>query len=359
MEQTNQLVDIIVDNNLVELVLDNLDISYRNCGNYFTFACPIHEGDNSSALNIYINEEEPKILWRCHTQQCHHKFGRDFIGFVRGTLETKNNRKYSRGQAIYWLSQTTGINLKSIKSPSKKVLNQREFIKNNGKKPTKIINEKHWCRDYIRQILKIPSTYYLNRGYSEKILDKYDIGYYNKTGRVVVPIYDQNYKWVIGFTGRSLYEKCIKCGGYHQPSKVCPVDFIPKWRHSKNFIAGHHLFNLWFAKPYIQESKIAILVEGVGDSLRLIDNGINNVVALFRAELTINQETLLHSLNPHSLIILLDNDKAGLNGANNIKERLGRLYRLYFPKISKKDIGELNSDEITSEIKTIINSIKI
>ena len=50
---------------------------------------------------------------------------------------------------------------------------------------------------------------------------------------------------------------------------------------------------------------------------------------------------------------MLDSDDAGKEGAKKLKEQLGRQYRMFFPKI-KDDAGELKKDEITEDIKPII-----
>ena len=55
---------------------------------------------------------------------------------------------------------------------------------------------------------------------------------------------------------------------------------------------------------------------------------------------------------------MLDADKAGQEGAKKLKKQLGRQYRMYFPTI-KEDAGELNQDEITSDIKPIIEKAGI
>ena len=38
-------------------------------------------------------------------------------------------------------------------------------------------------------------------------------------GRVVVPIYDDNYEYVVGVAGRSIFE-IHTCGMYHNPKKI-------------------------------------------------------------------------------------------------------------------------------------------
>ena len=51
--------------------------------------CPIHGGDNPTALNLYYNGDY-KIHYKCRTHQCEEIFGNDFIGFIRGALSRLN-----------------------------------------------------------------------------------------------------------------------------------------------------------------------------------------------------------------------------------------------------------------------------
>jgi 5S rRNA maturation endonuclease (ribonuclease M5) len=57
-------------------------------------------------------------------------------------------------------------------------------------------------------------------------------------------------------------------------------------------------------------------------------------------------------------VILTDNDDAGRKAAETIKQKCQNTYRIFIPKISKSDVGEMNSQEINTEIKTYIESIK-
>lgn len=220
-----------------------------------------------------------------------------------------------------------------------------------------------WSREKVRSISDIPCGYYLNRGYSKKILDKYDVGFNSQSNRVIVPIYNKDYSKVMGLTCRSIFEECSKCEMFHKSSDKCPhkSEFLQhcKWRNTKNFHSSNYLYNFWFAKEYIISSRVAILVEGPGDVWKLEESGIHNSLALFGCDMTDEQNILLDRSGALSLIVMLDPDKAGSEGMREIKERLSRTYRLYFPKIGdgSKDIGDLNTDKITSDIVPMINKV--
>ena len=68
-------------------------------------------------------------------------------------------------------------------------------------------------------------------------LNKYDVGLCTNPqrpmyNRVVAPIYDTEYKTMVGCTGRSIFEACPKCGTYHNPQRDCPSP-EKQWLYSK------------------------------------------------------------------------------------------------------------------------------
>ncbi|SVC60831.1 uncharacterized protein METZ01_LOCUS313685, partial [marine metagenome] len=131
-----------------------------------------------------------------------------------------------------------------------------------------------------------------------------------------------------------------------------------KWLNSDGFETANYLYNYWFALEHIRSSTVAALVEGAGDVWRLEENNISIGLGIFGTELTEQQRVLLDRSGALSLIVLLDPDKAGQEGAKKLKKQLGRQYRMFFPKI-RDDVGGLHDDEITSEIQPIIEKVMI
>ena len=171
-----------------------------------------------------------------------------------------------------------------------------------------------WSKEKLRQTLEIPCEYYINRGYSSDVLDKYDVGLYNKRNRVVVPVYDDSYKYVAGFLGRSVHDQCKKCKKWHDskhkcPNKVYEIKECEKWLNG-SFESTNYLYNYWFAAEHIRKTGVAILVEGAGDVWRLEENGIHVSLALFGTDLTDSQRILLDRSGALSIIVMLDSDEA-------------------------------------------------
>lgn len=365
------LCDDLCDN--IETLLDTFGIDFKNNSKMISMSCPIHGGDNPSALNIYPDGDTYRGNWKCRTHNCEQEFKSSIIGFVRGII---SHQKYqwsepgdascSFNEALEYVQAFLNKDLSSIKI-SKTEKEKKDF--------TNIVNyinakseksESRITRNQIIKSINIPSEYYVNRNYSKEVLVKYDVGLCDNPNkpmykRVVVPIYDSNYEYMVGCTGRSIFEKCNKCSSYHDSLNSCPSDdkkwLFSKWKHSADFKSQNYLYNFWFAKNHIYETGIAIIVESPGNVWRLEENAIYNSVAMFGSSLSDRQKILLDSSGAMTLVLLTDNDDAGKKAAEHIKNKCQNTYRIFIPKISKNDVGDMTSQEINDEIKEYIKRI--
>jgi len=215
-------------------------------------------------------------------------------------------------------------------------------------------------KDFYRSKVDIPSAYYLQRGYSIEILDKYDVGTCTQPKkplyqRATVPIYDNSGEIIVGFTGRSIFAECPKCQDHHDPDKKC--HFFPKWKHTAGFQKENCLYNYWYAQDHILKSGVIVLVESPGNVWRLEEAGIHNSVAIFGAHLGPNQKKIIDASGALSIVCLLDNDEAGRKGAEKIHDQCAKMYRLYFPQLQDNDIGDMGVDVVTKDIKPLITKI--
>jgi len=363
------LCDLMCDN--IFDLLDYFDIDYKENGKMISMPCPIHDGDNKSALNIYHEGDSYRGNWKCRTHGCEECFKGSIIGFVRGVLSNRKKNWIKNGddvvsfkEALDFCTKFVNKDLGDIKicEDTKNKKNFTNVINNISS--DKQNNVPTISRNSIRSLLEIPSQYYINRGYSTDILNKYDVGLCSRpnkemSGRVVVPIYDANYKSMIGCSGRSIYDKCNKCGGFHNPADACPSSEnlwkYSKWKHNSGFKAQDHLYNFWFAKEHMAKSSFAIILESPGNVWKLEENGIHNSVAIFGTNLSAKQKLLLDSSGAMSLIVMMDNDEAGHKAAQAIIEKCNRTYNTYSLTVEKNDIGEMSKDEIQNQI---VNKIK-
>lgn len=366
------ICDQVCDN--IEELLNVLNIEYKTNSKMIVMSCPIHGGDNISALNLYPEGDTYRGNWKCRTHNCEKIFKGSILGFIRGVLSHYEHGWRQPGDSMcsfddavnYALSfikkDIKDIKISKTEKEKKQFTNVVGYINKNIDKPSSRIT-----RSQIIKSLEIPAQYYINRNYSSNILNKYDVGLCTRpdkemSNRIVVPIYDNDYHYMVGCTGRSIYEKCDQCKAYHNSTEDCPIAEhmwkYPKWKHSTDFKSQNTLYNFWFAKEHILKSSTAIIVESPGNVWRLEENNIHNSVAIFGSSLSDRQKILLDSSGAMNLVVLTDNDEAGLKAAQQIKQKCQNTYRIFIPTISKNDIGEMTSEEIYTEIKTYLETIK-
>lgn len=353
----------------IDNLFDILDIQeIQNNGKMYVGKCPIHGGDNKSAFNLYPDGESYRGNWKCRTHNCEKIFKPSIIGFIRGILSNKKYNWQQDGDKIASFEETVSFVEKFLKQDingikiSSSDIEKKKFtsiIQNIIIDSEKEISSKI-SRTNIRKSLVMPSDYFLNRGFQESILDKYDVGLCDKEGkemyqRCVVPIYDMEYKYMVGCTGRSIFDKCKICGGHHDPIKECPCKEdawkYSKWKHNYQFKSQNHLYNIWFAKKYILESTKVILVESPGNVWRLEENGIKNSVAMFGSNLSDKQKIILDGSGAMTIISIMDNDEAGQKAAKLINDKCKNTYNIINIKISKPDLAEMTKEEIDKEIR--------
>ena len=367
------LCDHLCDN--IESLLSSLDLEYSMGNKMITMICPIHGGDNASALNLYHQGDYYRGNWKCRTHNCEKHFRSSIIGFIRGVL---SHQKYgwadekdmscSFDEAVDYCTKFLNKDLGSIvvsKSDREKGM-FTNLVSKITISDVEVKKESKISRQSVRNSLTFPCQYFVDRGFSEKILDKYDIGFCDKPNkemynRAVVPIYDKDHSYLVGCTGRMIFDKCDKCNSYHDYSNTCPSSQnkwkYSKWKHNFEFKSQNYLYNLWFAKDHILASNTVVVVESPGNVWKLEENNIHNSVAMFGSSLSDRQKMLLDSSGAMNIIILTDNDEAGQKAAEQIKSKCQNTYRIFIPQISKPDVGEMTSEEINNEIKPLLERI--
>jgi len=333
-------------------ILDELGIRYKSTPKLAYFACPIHGGDNPSAVNIYRDGYSVKGFWRCNTQHCENKWGKNLVGFVRGTLSAQAKKDATFREAVNFICDVLGTKFEDIKI-DKQYLDQQKFVKNQYVN-RKVVIQGGIHRSEVRKRLEIPSELYIQKGFDRQILDDYDVGLCKLPGkemsnRVVFPVYDEENR-LVGCVGRSIFNPCSSCGYYHGetecPSKNVGFSEYTKWRNSSNFNTGRNFFNFFHAKPFVDKLSSVIIVEGQTDVLKLEMAGIHNSFGIFGDDLTDDQQILLEGSGALSIVIALDSDEAGKKGQENIIKKLNKYYRLFPIELKSHDIGDMSVEEI-------------
>jgi DNA primase len=152
----------------------------------------------------------------------------------------------------------------------------------------------------LEQFKFFRSDFFLNQGFTSDVLDYFEIagGYKDKFGvkRDIIPIRD-----VKG----SLVAYSLRDVSSDDPE----LKYILTDGFDKNSV----LYNL----HNIEVSKPIVVVEGFKSVWRLKQYGIDNVVAVIGSEVTLGQQHLLYGYGQAGVVILFDNDNAGVVGCTN------------------------------------------
>jgi 5S rRNA maturation endonuclease (ribonuclease M5) len=365
--QLKHLSDLVCDD--IENLFLALGIEdYKIMDKMITMACPIHGGDNSSAFNLYHQGDTYRGNWKCRTHQCEHTFKSSIIGFIRGCL-SKENGWVKDGDEIVTFNEAIEYAIDFSKydptknKASKKTREKASFVNtikhiatDSSEEKTKRVSVP---RSIVTRSLQIPSEYFLSRGFSPEVLTKYDVGDCKESSkemsnRAVVPVYDDNRLGMVGCTGRSIFVKCDDCNSYHEASEGCPTVENRwkscKWKHNKNFKTQEYLYNYWFAKDHILDSKTVVIVESPGNVWRLEESGIHNSVAIFGSSMHHKQKMLLDTSGAMNIITIMDNDAAGREAAAQIENKCGRTYNIKHIALQHNDIAEMTREQVITDI---------
>lgn len=357
----------------VDELLAELGAKLYRSGKLYYGNCPIHGGDSNS-FNLYPEGDTVPGYWVCRTKHCENTFKKTIIGFVRGILSrqkydwaTAKDKIVSWQEAVDWCCNFVGTPIDKIKSDNRELTNRRissrisSLTKKNEQRKSGIL------RADVRKSLQIPSSYFVGRGFSKEVLDKYDVGFYpyvNQplSNRVAVPIYDDEGAFAVGFTGRSIFDRCPKCNLWHDKKCSCPssVDdrkLSCKW-YNHNFSRDNYLYNYWYAKKPIQDTNVAILVEGPGEVWRLSEAGISVGLGMMGCDLTDGQSIILEASGAMNIIVLTNMDQAGRDAADKLKNQLKRQYNIHLPLLNKNDLGECSIDYIKSVVTPLYDKVR-
>jgi len=323
-------------------VLEFFDIDeYYESNNLIISKCPIHDGDNPTAFNINIDEENEEHYgkWFCNTKNCHNeKPGKDILSLIWMLLEKKHNKQIKFPEVVKFCNNFAAdihINENNLVAAKSDAIDK--LLKMESKKASKS-NDVKIDRKTVRKYLSFPAQFYIDRGFSAEVLDIFDIGLCTNPKsqmyrRIVFPVYDENDEFMIGCTGRTI------C---NDPRK---------WINQKGFNKSNFLYNYGKAMEHIKRTQTIILVEGQGDVIRLWEAGIHNCVGMFGSKISDAQEFLIQKTGASNIITMTDNDDAGQACAKDLHNRLKYLFNIYSINIPKKDIGEMTVDEINCSIK--------
>ena len=292
--------------------------------------CKVHGGDNPTAFNINLNTSDEYCgRWFCNTHGCHRKYGGDILGLIWAMMNSLGPVSFK--DVLDVASTLAGVERIDFVSD----LFTDLILKNVNESFTGI------SKNDFRQRFKYPCRYYLERGFSEEVLDEFDVGYCDNVDdemycRAVFPIYDKSAKSIIGCIGRTT------------------TDSKSKWKNGHGLKISEYLFGYWKSLKYVCQTGKIVLVEGQGDVMKLWQAGIKNSFGLFGSSLSASQELLIQQTGVTDIVTLFDNDEAGNKIRNKCTESFKRLFNVKHLLPSKQDVGEMEISSIQEIEKDLI-----
>jgi hypothetical protein len=333
-------------NSKIELFFNHFGLNLQSRPDKYVGRCPIHKGDNPAAFNYYKTGH-----WKCRTHQCHEKFLGTPIGLIRGML--------SDGDKISSFKQTIDFICKALDTDFKD-LPELEITEDLIPKKLYTPPDKHSI-ELLKSRLINPCPYFSKR-FDQKVVAEQDIGFCNTPGkffykRSVVPIMDRTGEFAVACQGRSIYDKCKKCGSWHSSYTGCPKYFFPKWKTSKNFSTDMFQYNYWKARDNMGKAKTLFVTESVGNVLRFMEFGIYNITAAFGTQFSDFHKEMCLNTEATKIIYIKDGGEAGNIAAKHVKSQLGDI--CYIPEFHFRDDEDPASISKSRFEKDILGEVKV
>lgn len=261
--------------------------------------CIIHGGDNPTSFRF--NKETH--TWVCFSRHCHEIYGGDVFGLVQCVLKLDFMGAVSYLQSITSYTDDSACHLE-YKNKKEKEL----FIKLVNKVSRQIpdfVNE-----EFLAAHIPFRSNYFIKEGFTKEILDYFEIagGYVDSFGiiREIIPIRNE-FGVLVAYSLRDT-------------SSIVSEN---KYILTPNFDKDKVLYNLHnVRKHYADDERPLILVEGFKGVWRLTQYGFGKVVATMGAHITSGQTALLCAHDFKKVLIMFDNDVAGVSGAIRVYKAL-------------------------------------
>jgi DNA primase len=284
-------------------------------GTDFLCLCPFHHNTDSPAFAASYS----KGLYVCYNQNCNSS------GTILDLVIKLTNR--TSFEAMRFIASNKMSEAEMLEEELKDLLDDKPEFDEFPSSTLKSLHE---------GITEEARKYYATRHINSDAIDHFNLGYSQKQGMVTVPLHSPD-GIAVGVIGRSIQGKSFK--------------------NSPNLPRNKTMFNLHKAK---REGGTIIVVESSFDAIRLWQAGFPNAVATLGGSIS---DTNINHLNKYSstIIIMTDNDKAGISLGETIANKLKNknvLWARYdslntYPH-NAKDVGDLTDEEIKQCVKNAI-----
>lgn len=225
--------------------------------------------------------------------------GEEFLCMCPWHEDTSQGHLYINGSKGLYLCMSCGakgalanLSLPRIIVGTDDVRERTAKFRNPPKKPR--THPETWLSQY-----DVPHDYWTEeRELPAEVVKMFRLGYDPFTDRCTMPLRDMHGR-ILGVTYRRLD------GGK------------PKYLHPKKFPIGRYLYGAWL----LNEERTVALTEGQVDAIRGWASRVP-ALGLMGARITRDQIKALQRLNVRNVVLMLDNDAAGVRGTVQIHEAL-------------------------------------
>jgi len=297
----------------IQDALHSLGFKLADRGTYWQTNAIWRGGDNNTAIQIYKDTG----VWIDYVDQAGYKPFQALVGKVLRTNDSNVLDKYTINES------------KTI-----------DIFENIDRKDT-IQVEKTYSKELLKGLLP-HHKFYLDKGISHDTLSLYQCGLATAgklNNRYVFPIFKfQDPNTIIGFTGRSMLWSKDNSN-------------IPKWKHvgtKRNWVYPICLGEDFYQS--IEDSETLYIVESVGDSLALTENGLKNHMVTFGLDLSSQQLMAIVAFNPQKIVIAMNNDESQVGMKASIKHFVSLLdffdfERLYIVQPQQNDLSDMQKNK--------------
>jgi hypothetical protein len=307
----------------IKETLEKLGFKLEDRGNFWSTNAFWRGGDNKTAVQIYKDTG----VWRDFVEGIPPSPFPRLIGKVLRTNDPQKISEYFK---------------------SGKYIESGQGIFDGPENKETIKMEKTYNKSVLKDLLP-HYKFYTDKNISENTLRMYQGGFATKgkmNNRYVFPIFDLEKKEeIIGFSGRSmLWEK-----GNRK---------MPKWKHlgtKKNWI---YPFCLDEKFERLAKNGQIYIIESIGDSLALTENGFCSQLVTFGLDLSSKQISSLISQNPDKITISMNNDASSAQNAgleSSIKHFVSLMDYFDLDKIEIKlpppdyDLSDLHKQKLMNQ----------
>ena len=312
----SETIDEVQQRNDIAEVIMECGVPLKLVGKNYKACCPFHDEKTPS---FTVSSE--KQMFYC--------FGCQMGGNTITFLQKYENKPFI--ESIEWLANRVGVPLPTqdlqAKERAKKRLNLEELNR---------LATKYFHRNLLdSQIGEKASIYLKNRQVSSSTMRTFQIGYATRGSRDFLEdairqgsskqqlldvglIKNGEKRTTDRFRDRVIFPIIdergvpVAFGG-----RVLSPDAVPKYLNTSSTILydkSKTLYNLHSARPTMQKTRQAILVEGYFDVIRLSQEGIGNVIASLGTSFSESHASLLKRF-VDEVFIVFDGDSAGIRAA--------------------------------------------